>query len=117
MTDDKAQMWSERSLYYDMDGHPMEMAEWRRVFGDIDRRRIARTELPNATISTVWLGIDHGWGEGPPLIFETMWFKGADGEEMERYATKAEALAGHERMVAKAKAATNAKATAEEFRR
>jgi hypothetical protein len=91
------------SLYYDQDGQPMAMAEWARVFEDIDKRRIARTELPNATISTVWLGIDHGWGEGPPLIFETMWFKRDGDDEMERYATKAEALAGHERMVAKAK--------------
>lgn len=38
--------------------------------------RVAYDELPDGShLSTVWLGMDHGWG-GPPLIFETMRFSG-----------------------------------------
>jgi hypothetical protein len=56
-------------------------------------------------ISTVWLGIDHSFGDGgPPLIFETMIFgrdsdtgKTRYGDEryQMRYATEAGAVAGH----------------------
>jgi len=46
-------------------------------------------------VSTVWLGLDHGYGGGPPLIFETMVFGGAHDEDQWRYPTEVEALAGH----------------------
>jgi hypothetical protein len=72
---------------------------------DPNYRWVARTELSGGIVSTVWLGLDHGFGAGPPLIFETMYFRGlgakADPEDMQRYSTEAEALAGHEQMVAK----------------
>jgi len=53
-----------------------------------------------AWLSTVWLGLDHRYGEGPPLIFESMLFAPGTAHEldMDRYATEAEAAAGHERM-------------------
>lgn len=64
-----------------------------------DSRRVAETTLPNGRwVSTVWLGLDHQYGDGPPLIFETMVFPGKDdiGElDCERYSTEADALAGH----------------------
>jgi hypothetical protein len=50
-------------------------------------------------IATKWIGIEHGWNEGKPLIFETILFKprGESGEEFRMfYATEAEAEAGHE---------------------
>ena len=49
----------------------------------------------------MWLGIDHGWGKGRPIIFETMVFlrSGRDDQQFDeyqrRYSTEAEALAGH----------------------
>ena len=53
-------------------------------------------------MSTVWLGIDHAWGGGPPVIFETMVF--AEGssldEDCHRYCTEAEAKQGHTASVA-----------------
>jgi hypothetical protein len=51
-------------------------------------------------VSTVWLGLDHSWGEGPPLIFETM-VQTAIGEwaEQWRYHTEEQAVAGHVRML------------------
>lgn len=47
-------------------------------------------------VSTVFLGLDHRYGDGPPLLFESMIFGGPLSGEQRRYSTKAEALAGHE---------------------
>lgn len=65
--------------------------------------RVATTEVGDHRISTVFLGLDHQFGAGPPLLFETMVFKGdsyADCD-MRRYSTHVQALAGHDQMVSK----------------
>ncbi|WP_104150985.1 hypothetical protein [Mycobacterium intracellulare] len=49
-------------------------------------------------VSTVWLGMNHAW-DGGLAIFETMIFGGDYSEYQMRYATEAEALAGHQRTV------------------
>ena len=36
--------------------------------------------------------------DGTPLIFETMVFGGLNDQDMERYSTEREAMAGHDRM-------------------
>lgn len=70
-----------------------------------DQKRVAETTLPNGRwVSTVWLGLNHQYGDGPPLIFETMVFPNQKdmGElDCDRYSTEAEALAGHAAMVDK----------------
>lgn len=66
-------------------------------------RQIKRTVLKNKRwVSTIWLGLDHGY-DGRKLIFETMVFnKGSMIEiDADRYATEAEALKGHARLVRK----------------
>ena len=53
-------------------------------------------------ISTVFLGVNHNhWGQGDPLLFETMAFLPDDwsGLEQRRYFTWEEAEAGHQEMV------------------
>ena len=50
-------------------------------------------------ISTVLLMVSSSMFEQPPLIFETMIFGGEHDQYQYRYATKAEAIAGHERAV------------------
>lgn len=86
-----------------MDGTPYKgVLEWARDFETVDRK-VGKTKLPSGeTVSTVWLGLNHQFGDGPPLIFETMAFSAA-GEEfaMERYSTLEEARAGHDAMVEK----------------
>lgn len=63
-------------------------------------RVIARTEIGNILVSTVFLGIDHNFvSDGPPLLFETMIFGGAHDEWQERYTTRAAAESGHARAV------------------
>lgn len=48
-------------------------------------------------VSTVFLGVDHQFGDGPPLLFESMVFNSDrfDGD-MIRYSTWEEAEAGHQ---------------------
>lgn len=86
--------------YFDRDGQPMEMMAWAVRFEDKEYQRVAQTSVGDATVSTVWLGLNHQWGDGPPLIFETMVFGGPHDENQWRWSTDAAALAGHERIVA-----------------
>lgn len=92
----------ERSVsaeYYDMDGQPMTIDEWREAWPNMDARRIGWDDINDVTVSTVWLGLNHNLGDGEPLIFETMMF-GEHGEYQWRWHTKQEALVGHQRIVA-----------------
>lgn len=87
------------SHYYDRQGNEIDAIEWGKLFGDLSYKTVARTERGDILISTVWLGLDHNWGDGPPLIFETMIFGGPEDEWCQRYPTEAEALEGHETAV------------------
>lgn len=63
-------------------------------------RRIAFTEIDAVQVSTVFLGIDHSFGDDDePILFETMVFGGDHNESCYRYATKKEALIGHGNIV------------------
>jgi hypothetical protein len=65
-------------------------------------RRVGRTQVTSeCMVSTVFLGLDHGYTPGPPVVFETMVFGGPMDGECERYCTWAEAVEGHARMVEK----------------
>ena len=48
----------------------------------------------------MWLGLDHSFLGGRPVIFETMVFGGPHDGDCERYCTEAQAREGHERVVA-----------------
>lgn len=103
------------NLFYNRSGEPLSALEWTALYDDISYCRLLSTDLPDGKwVSTVWLGIDHNFGFGPPLIFETMVFAaetrdfslGLLGQEspeildMARYHTEEEAMAGHWRVVA-----------------
>jgi hypothetical protein len=53
------------------------------------------------TVSTVFLGLDHASGDGPPLLFETMVFNGPLHNDMDRYSNWTEAEMGHDAMVSR----------------
>ena len=78
-----------------------DLMEWGEWHSNIDNRRVARDERGDVNVSTVFLGMDHQFGEGPPLLFETMVFGGKFDDECERYSTWDEAEAGHKAMCAK----------------
>ncbi len=90
---------------YILDGHePVvceDILEWARWFEKSSEARcVADDQVGGAWVSTVFLGLDHSFGPGPPVLFETMVFEGPlDGTE-DRYSTWQEAEEGHRRMVA-----------------
>ncbi len=78
-------------------GEPVPCAdalEWARWFEKADRN-VARDRMGVAKVSTVFLGVDHGWGDGRVLLYETMVFGGPLDGEQSRYTTRDEALSGH----------------------
>jgi len=90
---------------YILDGHKAvlepDLIKWAIWFGTA-KRHVAKTEItPEIKVSTVFLGLDHQYGDGPPLIFETMVFGGELDGQMERYSTWEEAETGHKQWVGK----------------
>lgn len=77
----------------------VDLLEWAKWFGEADRQ-VDRTVIDiGEEVSTVFLGLDHQWGDGPALLFETMVFGGSFDGKQWRYSTWEEAEAGHKRMV------------------
>ena len=68
--------------------------EWGQWFETADRR-VAQETYNGVRISTVFLGIDHDFRGGPPLLFETMIFGGKHDQYQERYSTWEDAEDGH----------------------
>jgi len=87
--------------YYILDGKTpvlCDLMTWAQEF-KTSNRTVAKTKIWDVLISTVFLGLDHNWGDGPPILFETMVFGGELDQEQERYSTWEEAEVGHQRMV------------------
>ena len=76
-----------------------DLLTWGEWFETADRV-ISRTEVGVSVVSTVFLGLDHGWG-GRPLLFETMAFTDGDveGDVTRRCSTWREAEAQHAAVV------------------
>ena len=93
-----------RADKYDREGSPISLRTWvRLVTWDEEHahayRWVAIDEVGPFTVSTVWLGLDHSFFVGPPLIFETMVFGPGARDEQWRYSTEEDALAGHVQVV------------------
>lgn len=86
---------------------PADLFVWARWFEASGRlRQIGQTQIGEAEVSTVFLGIDHSFGHGRPLLWETMVFGGSLDKEMYRYETRQQAMKGHEEMVERVRKAT-----------
>lgn len=94
--------------FYDLGNVPVSMEEWSgtiRLDRHIGSTYIGRGKR-QVWVSTVFLGLNHAYDDGPPLLYETMVF-GLDEEgdrdwserEMHRYTGPLAALEGHERVV------------------
>lgn len=88
----------------DADGEPMptDVRTWARWFDTADRT-VAQDcdEAPGAPavrVSTVFLGLDHQFGDGPPVLWETLVFGGPLDGEQQRYTSRAAAIAGHQQI-------------------
>jgi hypothetical protein len=74
--------------------------EWALQF-EYEDRRVAETTIGPIWISTIFLGLDHSFGKNElPLVFETLIFRGGEGQEMWRCASWQEAEAQHAAAVA-----------------
>lgn len=84
-----------------------DLETFERFMLDFSNKVVAKTSLGEVEVSTVFLGIDHGFLGHGKLFFETMVFGGPEDGEMERYTTYEQAELGHKRMVEKIKATLN----------
>lgn len=64
-----------------------------------DNRILQQDHIGGIFISTIFLGLDHSFGVGPPILWETMIFRGKDVQWMRRYRTRAQAVRGHKKAV------------------
>ena len=88
--------------YYDRQGQPISLRHWCLLLGDDEYKRVAEDVFvmgEPVRVSTVWLGLNHNWTGGPPLIFETMCFGGTHDLHAWRYTTEEQALEGHAEVV------------------
>lgn len=92
------------SKYYlneDKTYRPATLMEWSEQFENMDRH-VGSDNVLGKRVSTVWLGLDHGFQGGEPLVFETMVFSEYNGGTdiyMDRYSTWDDAVAGHQKAI------------------
>ena len=91
------------SAKYILVGHRVklepDLTKWACWF-ETSNRRVARDTVNGISVSTVFLGLDHQFGDGPPMLFETMTFGPSDHEQLcERCSTWEEAEEQHRRVV------------------
>jgi hypothetical protein len=75
-------------MYFYPDGKPIvsdglldDTMKWALLFEETKYRIVGKTKtLWGEKLSTMWLGMDHGFGCGQPLIFETMLFAPVRGK-------------------------------------
>lgn len=83
---------------YVLEGHTpvmcADLLEWAQKFEKANRI-VAQDEIGEVRVSTVFLGLDHSFGGGVPILFETMIFGGPYDDFQRRYETWDEAEAGH----------------------
>lgn len=80
---------------------PADLMAWAKWFETADRH-VAIEETDSYRVSTVFLGLDHQFEDGPPLLFETMVFGSEEpGADLwcERTSTWEEAQQAHARGV------------------
>ena len=75
-----------------------DLEDWAMQF-DHQNRIVKQDKIQDVKISTVFLGLDHSFDEGVPILFETMIFGGEHDGYQERYATWEEAEKGHEEAI------------------
>lgn len=82
-----------------------DLLKWAEWFENFDNRALANDNIFGwARVSTVFLGLDHRFGDGPPVLWETMIFPANDsGGGIERnswrYTSRQEALEGHQKVL------------------
>lgn len=101
--------WIFDRQFVEIDGKPVRVGDVLRAAGAVFSvdRRVALDEFEVdgevVRVSTVFLGLDHQFGEGAPLVYETMVFGAADDYQA-RWSTREQAEIGHRALVERLKA-------------
>lgn len=87
-------------IFYGLEGHRVvvlqSLDEWCRRM-EFALPSVAFAELPDGTcVSTIFVGLDDGLNEGPPLVFRTVFNRSGTILLHRRYSTWDEAQAGHD---------------------
>lgn len=78
------------------DPKPASLMQWAKWYETNQKGRIvAQEHVGDVFISTVFLALNHNWGDGPPILWETMIFGGINDEYQMRYSSKEAAIDGH----------------------
>lgn len=84
----------------DKDGNVVperDLLSWAKWFEDSSNRIVKADKVGDVRVSTIFLGIDHNFGDGAPVLWETMIFGGEHDGYQDRYTSREDALAGHEK--------------------
>lgn len=76
---------------------PVSTRQWAGWFENAANRIVQQDTIKGVRVSTVFLGLDHSFAGGPPLLFETMIFGGELDGSQERCSSWDEALEMHGR--------------------
>ena len=76
-----------------------DLITWAKFFRSFERIVKQENLSSGVEISTVFLGLDHNWGEGDPLLFETMIFGGDRNGKRWLWHTWEEAEKEHKKIV------------------
>ena len=90
--------------YILVDGKPVfepDLMIWAEWFEKNSERIIQHNLINGILISTVFLGLDHNYDAGPPLLWETMIFDLYHEDPQWRYTSHESALKGHQRAIRK----------------
>jgi hypothetical protein len=96
-------------MWFNRDGQPITATEAEPLLGNKEYARVALTRVTSVTdpavdfiVSTVWLGINYNFNDGPPILFETMVFGGNEDQQEScyRWTTRQVARDGHAEIVA-----------------
>ncbi len=80
-----------------------DITKWAQWFEKAERH-VADEKIGESRISTVFLGLDHSFGSGPPVLWETMVFGGKLDQDQARCSgSREQAEAMHAKMVARVK--------------
>lgn len=69
------EVWDRKEgRYFDKRGNELSLREVTPLFEDKEYASVARDTVGVYLVSTVWLGLDHSFGDSKPVLFETMVF-------------------------------------------
>lgn len=96
----------DKPLHYVLDEFnrtvPADLVAWAHFFENNNRIVDYTGITSDCHVSTVFIGLDlRPWHDGPPLLFETIVFRGDDSSDYGRYSSWDDAVTGHKAVVRK----------------